>query len=109
VKISTAEAANYATNKTPTPSIIYEIHLSQTYQVPVLYLYLINMPKPPDGQRSASMLEQIYKFVVPETCKDMIGGIGVMGGLSFTVSSLNPIWQGVDVLRFSVFQLCLPP
>jgi len=39
------------------------------------------------SQRSpAGMLEQMYEFVVPDALKGTMGAVGVMGGLSFTVS-----------------------
>jgi len=39
------------------------------------------------SQRSrAGMLEQMYEFVVPDALKETMGGVGIMGGLSFTVS-----------------------
>jgi len=39
------------------------------------------------NQRSpAGMLEQMYELVVPDALKETIGAVGIMGGLSFTVS-----------------------
>lgn len=63
------------------PAINYEIHLSPIYRVPVLYVSLLNMPND-----EMSIIDQVYTFVVPETCKAPLLEAGVMGGLSYTVS-----------------------
>jgi len=59
----------------------YSILLSPTYRVPVLYICLYGVP--PDGLKG---IDAAYQYLVPESSQKELSTIGVMGGLSMTVS-----------------------
>lgn len=70
----------------PILHIEYEILLSSTYQVPVLYFTLHRNDQGPIG------LDGVYQYLVPESYKTQLKSVGVMGGISFGVSSsLHPL------------------
>ncbi|KAL4940804.1 hypothetical protein BDV06DRAFT_14203 [Aspergillus oleicola] len=54
----------------------YDIVLSPTYQVPVLYFVLRRMGKPLG-------LNEVYNHLVPSQYRKSIQGVGIMGGISF--------------------------
>jgi ubiquitin-like-conjugating enzyme ATG10 len=64
-----------------TLSVLYTVILSPSYQVPVLYLKLHNLPvSGPQG------IDAVYHYLVPEQLKDGLRGTGVLGGVTMTVS-----------------------
>ncbi|KAJ5443879.1 uncharacterized protein N7458_007751 [Penicillium daleae] len=70
------------TNLHPTLQIDYDIVLSPTYQVPVLYFVLRwHNHQGPVG------LDAVYQYVVPEQYKQQLQNVGVMGGISFGVGA----------------------
>ena len=70
------------TNLHPTLQIDYDIVLSPTYQVPVLYFMLRwHNHQDPVG------LDAVYQYVVPEQYKQQLQNVGVMGGISFGVGA----------------------
>ncbi|OKP08578.1 hypothetical protein PENSUB_5565 [Penicillium subrubescens] len=77
VRLVTQEAL-VRTNLHPTLQIDYDIVLSPTYQVPVLYFVLRwHNHQGPVG------LDAVYQYVVPEQYKQQLQNVGVMGGISF--------------------------
>ncbi|KAJ5789351.1 Autophagy-related protein 3 [Penicillium psychrosexuale] len=60
----------------PSLQIDYDILLSPTYQVPVLYFGLRWHNHGPLG------LEEVYQYVVPERYRQELKNVGVMGGIS---------------------------
>jgi len=68
------------------PSVEYHIVHSPIYQVPVLYFFLHNFPT-----TSESLIELVYKYVVPQIHKAHVQDVGVMGAISFGVSSRSPL------------------
>ncbi|KAI2715996.1 hypothetical protein DTO012A7_3483 [Penicillium roqueforti] len=60
----------------PSLQIDYDILLSPTYQVPVLYFGLRWHNHGPLG------LEEVYQYVVPERYRQELKSVGVMGGIS---------------------------
>lgn len=69
------------TDGRPTLHIEYEILLSSTYQVPVLYFTLHRDDQGPIG------LDGVYQYLVPEPYRKQLKSVGVMGGISFGVGS----------------------
>ncbi|KAK5796785.1 hypothetical protein VI817_006069 [Penicillium citrinum] len=65
------------TDGRPTLHIEYEILLSSTYQVPVLYFTLHRDDQGPIG------LDGVYQYLVPEPYRKQLKSVGVMGGISF--------------------------
>lgn len=57
----------------------YNVLLSQTYQVPVLYFSLRN------HAAAAGGLDAVYNHLVPAQFKTELQGVGVMGGISVGV------------------------
>lgn len=62
------------------PRIHFQVHYHQTYQVPVLYFFLRDMP----GCRQ--IIDQVYQYVVDDQWKSTVREVGVIGGISQTVS-----------------------
>ncbi|CAI7673494.1 unnamed protein product [Penicillium viridicatum] len=60
----------------PSLQIDYDILLSPTYQVPVLYFGLRWHNHGPLG------LDEVYQYVVPERYRQELKSVGVMGGIS---------------------------
>ncbi|KAJ5487919.1 hypothetical protein N7530_002219 [Penicillium desertorum] len=60
----------------PSLQIDYDILLSPTYQVPVLYFGLRWHNHGPLG------LDEVYQYVVPEQYRRQLKSVGVMGGIS---------------------------
>ncbi|KAJ6137661.1 Atg10p [Penicillium samsonianum] len=60
----------------PSLQIDYDILLSPTYQVPVLYFSLRWHNHGPLG------LDEVYQYVVPERYRQELKNVGVMGGIS---------------------------
>ncbi|KAL3430823.1 hypothetical protein BDV09DRAFT_188926 [Aspergillus tetrazonus] len=61
----------------------YDILLSPTYQVPVLYFVLRRMDK-------LLGLDEVYEYLVPDQCRRNIRNMGIMGGISF---GYHPIFE----------------
>lgn len=70
---------------TPQPSlqIDYDILLSPTYQVPILYFGLKWHNHGPLG------LDEVYQYVVPEQYRQELKSVGVMGGISMGVGAFS--------------------
>ena len=66
----------------------YSILLSPTYRVPVLYICLYGILS--HGLKS---IHAAYQYLVPESSQEELSTIGVMGGLSMTVSEACQIVQ----------------
>lgn len=65
----------------PSLQIDYDIVLSPTYQVPVLYFGLRSHSHGPLG------LDDVYQYVVPEQYRQELKSVGVMGGISMGVGA----------------------
>lgn len=77
-----SQEALVRTNLHPTLQIDYDVVLSPTYQVPVLYFVLRwHNHQGPVG------LDAVYQYVVPEQYKQQLQNVGVMGGISFGVGA----------------------
>lgn len=70
------------TDAHPKLHIEYEILLSPTYQVPVLYFVLHWDNQGPIG------LDAVYRYLVPEPYRKQLKNVGVMGGISFGVGGI---------------------
>lgn len=66
----------------PQLQIDYEIVLSPTYQVPVLYLALQW-----HNHRAPVDLDLVYQYIVPEQYRKQLRSVGIMGGISFGVGT----------------------
>jgi len=73
------EALPTLPSSTSAPIIEYDILLSPTYQVPVLYL---NIKDP--LHRFPLTIDTIYQYIVPPQFKNQVSGVGVMGGITGT-------------------------
>ncbi|KAL4808567.1 hypothetical protein BDV18DRAFT_101764 [Aspergillus unguis] len=60
----------------------YDILLSLTYQVPVLYFTLKRGNKPLG-------IDEVYDYLVPDQYRDSIRSVGIMGGISFGYHPLS--------------------
>ncbi|KAJ5157544.1 uncharacterized protein N7482_008644 [Penicillium canariense] len=65
-------------NLKPILQIDYDIVLSPTYQVPVLYFMLRW-----HNHQGRVGLDAVYQYVVPEQYRKQLQSVGVMGGISF--------------------------
>lgn len=76
------EALARTVNTYPGLRVEYDILLSPSYQVPVLYFTLRrgNNGGPVDR-------DTMYQYLVPEQYKTELTSVGVMGGISFDVSA----------------------
>jgi ubiquitin-like-conjugating enzyme ATG10 len=68
------------TDSSPKLQIDYDIVLSPTYQVPVLYFTLRWQ-----NHQGPLGLDAVYQYVVPEQYRKELKTVGVMGGISFGV------------------------
>lgn len=85
----------------PSLQIDYDIVLSPTYQVPVLYFGLRSHSHGPLG------LDEVYQYVVPEQYRQELKSVGVMGGISMGVGACSdPRDKRAHVLFFSFFSPC---
>ena len=66
--------------QTPTVTADFSIILSPTYQVPVLWIILPDLPR--DGPQG---VDAVYHYFVPPTSKAQVKDIGVIGGISIAV------------------------
>lgn len=67
----------------PSLQVDYDILLSATYQVPVLYFGLRSHNHGPLG------LDEVYQYVVPEQYRQELKSVGVMGGISMGVGACS--------------------
>lgn len=74
-------AAHPSQPKPSHPTIHYDILLSPTYRVPVLYLTLSTASRPHVAPTSA-----LYARIVPRALRAQVASGGVLGGVSVTVS-----------------------
>jgi ubiquitin-like-conjugating enzyme ATG10 len=63
----------------PPPTIRYDILLSPTYSVPVLYISMRDTQ-----HRYPPSMETLYQHIVPPQFKAQTEGVGVMGGITIT-------------------------
>ncbi|PYH94426.1 autophagy-related protein Atg10 [Aspergillus ellipticus CBS 707.79] len=100
--------------RTPEPSalqVFYDILLSPTYQVPVLYFQLRQGNQPgPLG------IDAVYQYLVPDQYKNELQSVGIMGGISFGYhpDSGTPAFfvhpcQTADAMRRITGQRCITP
>lgn len=64
--------------------INYDILLSPSYSVPVLYFLVRD-----SNGRLVTGIENVYVLLVPEVYRNQMRDVGIMGGLSMAVSSLK--------------------
>lgn len=81
----TDEEALPAKGARPSLVLTYDVLLSPSYRVPVVYL----QTKMSSGDPYMPNVEQLYQLVVPEPWRDAVGHTGVYGALSMTVCSSN--------------------
>ncbi|KAI2872812.1 hypothetical protein CBS76997_10858 [Aspergillus niger] len=91
--------------------VIYNILLSPTYHVPVLYFQLRQ-----DNHPGPLGIDAVYQYLVPEQYRKELQSIGIMGGISFGYrpDSGTPAFfvhpcQTTDAMRHIAGQLCLTP
>ncbi|KAL4913201.1 hypothetical protein BDW62DRAFT_220842 [Aspergillus aurantiobrunneus] len=60
----------------------YDILLSPTYQVPILYFVLRHAEKPLG-------MDEVYNYLVPDQYRENIKSVGIMGGISFGYHPLS--------------------
>ncbi|KKK18828.1 hypothetical protein ARAM_005216 [Aspergillus rambellii] len=72
------EALVHTSNTCETLQVDYDVLLSPTYQVPVLYFILrqVGYPKPLG-------IDEVYRYLVPDQYRKEIQSVGIMGGISF--------------------------
>lgn len=70
------------TNVKPKIQIDYDILLSPTYQVPVLYFVLRW-----HNHEGSVDLDAVYQYIVPEQYRMQLQSVGIMGGISFGVGA----------------------
>lgn len=68
------------TSHAPQVVIEYDIILSPSYQVPVLY-FSIRDP----GFKFPPTMENLYQHIIPPTYKDEARSAGIIGGITITV------------------------
>lgn len=62
-------------------TVNYDVLLSQSYRVPVLYFTLLDATEKPIRD-----LDRVYKLLVPAAYKSQLRDVGVIGGISVAVS-----------------------
>lgn len=77
---------------------MYEVHLNPTYRVPTLWFNMKNLP---NGAPEMD-LDSVYHYLVPDFLKAQLRDVGVMGGISATVSDSHskPVIRG-QILTYS--------
>lgn len=65
------------------PYIEYNVMLSPTYGVPVLYFFLHNLPN-----RTVSDIKSVHDILVPKHLQATLKDVGVIGGVSMSVGRL---------------------
>lgn len=73
-----------------TVEVEYNILLSPVYQVPVLHFFLRS-----SRFLGSDSLKPIYEYLVPEAYRSELEHVGVMGGISMTVSVMFPYLQDI--------------
>lgn len=101
--MATSDSSNQeALVREPEPStflqVEYDIALSPTYQVPVLYFMLrwANDGGPVIG------LESVYQYLVPDQYRKQLKNVGIMGGISFDVGACVLDCRPLQSSRFVV-------
>lgn len=87
------------TRQADQPYVVYEIYLHPTYQTPVLWFALHDLP-PCD---SAFDIEIVYRYLVPDQYKNHLRTIGVIGGISAAVWPLLLSSESLD--KFAQWRL----
>jgi ubiquitin-like-conjugating enzyme ATG10 len=59
----------------------YRIGLSPTYGIPVLYFHILG------HAATIESLKVVYKYLVPSSVRPQLEAVGVLGGVSLTVST----------------------
>ena len=73
--------------------VVYSVVLSPSYQVPVLWIHLFDVPSSaPTG------LEALYQYLVPTSAIPALRSVGVIGALSFGVSDCYADRRKADIL-----------
>ncbi|PWY76173.1 autophagy-related protein Atg10 [Aspergillus heteromorphus CBS 117.55] len=101
--------------RTPVPvaclQVLYDVLLSPTYQVPVLYFQLRE-----DNQPAPLEIDTVYQYLVPDQYKKELRNVGIMGGISFGYhpDSGTPAFfvhpcQTTDAMRRIAEQQCVTP
>lgn len=83
------EALTRQTHRDPqqdTFEVEYEILLSPSYSVPVLYFAI----RDSTGQ-TVTDIELVHTLIVPEVYRSQVRDVGVMGGLSMAVSRFRAL------------------
>ena len=70
--------------KQPIPSVEYHVIHSTSYQVPVLYFFLHNLPT-----QVPQNIDAVYEYIVPKLHHEALRGLGVLGGIGMIVSMLQ--------------------
>lgn len=92
--------------------VIYNILLSPTYHVPVLYFQLRQ-----DNHPGPLGIDAVYQYLVPEQYRKELQSIGIMGGISFGVCASSripsPSWSLCFVVssrlrNSSIFRSSMP-
>ncbi|KAF2199814.1 hypothetical protein GQ43DRAFT_375335 [Delitschia confertaspora ATCC 74209] len=101
-----AEALRHRPSDTDEAVLEYDIILSPSYQVPVLY-FSIKDPL----FRYPLTTETLYEYIIPEHFRRQISDVGVIGGITLTVSSLSILEAVLEVLdallkKCSKYSLC---
>ena len=65
----------------------YDIALSPTYQVPILYVNIYDQEQTTDTAAPVSDLDTLYRVLIPRRLHSQLREMGVMGAVSSTVSS----------------------
>jgi Autophagocytosis associated protein, active-site domain len=78
------------TQQAQQPYVVYETHLHPTYQTPVLWFSLHDLP----SCEVALDIETVYRYLVPDQYKDHLRTVGVIGGISAAV------WYFMLMLKF---------
>ncbi|KAL9127005.1 MAG: hypothetical protein Q9217_004040 [Psora testacea] len=60
----------------PSPSVEYHIIHSTSYQVPVLYFFVHDLPC-----QSPKDIDTIYEYLVPKQHREALRGLGILGGI----------------------------
>ncbi|PWY76358.1 autophagy-related protein Atg10 [Aspergillus sclerotioniger CBS 115572] len=101
--------------RAPEPSIclqvIYDVLLSPTYQVPVLYFQLRQ-----DSHPGPLGIDVVYQYLVPDQYRKELESVGIMGGISFgyhpdcgTPTFFVHPCHTTDAMRHIAGKRCLTP
>lgn len=88
-RLSMQEALPHNRSAVRPPQVEYSVVLSPVYRVPVLYFSLRDVPA-----GSNASVENVQDLIVPPRFVAQIRSVGVMGGISMTVSINRGIMKG---------------